>query len=196
MYNVRKRLTHDNIWTIPNIMSVFRLVMIPFIVWTYYEEEYSMTAALVVVSAVTDILDGMIARRFNMVSDLGKALDPTCDKLTHAALLLCLMHRYKFLWMLFVLLAVKELCQFAMGLMLLRKRDAVKSARWYGKMCTAVLEVSMLVLILFPELPLWFVEAVSCVCAAVMTFSFVMYMIFFISLIIRKPLDENNEKSN
>ena len=190
MYNVRKRLTHENIWTIPNIMSAFRLVLIPFIIWTYYADEYSMTAALVLVSGVTDILDGMIARKFNMVSDLGKALDPFCDKVTHAALIICLMHRYIFLWMLFVLLAVKELAQFTAGLILLHKRDSVKSAQWYGKLCTVVMEVGMLMLILFPGLPIWAVKAVAVVCAVVMIFSFVMYMIFFISQILKKPGNE------
>ena len=75
---------HGKIFTIPNLLSFLRLVMIPWFVWEYLDQENSIgTALILLLSGFTDTIDGMIARRFNMVSNLGKALDPVADKLTH-----------------------------------------------------------------------------------------------------------------
>ena len=98
MHNLRKLLTKEQLFTIPNFMSLFRLALVPFILWIYLTGEYSIAAALVLLSALTDIFDGVIARKFNMVSDLGKVLDPLSDKVTHIALLICLVSRYRFVW--------------------------------------------------------------------------------------------------
>ena len=186
MYEFRKLLTKEQVFTIPNFMSFFRLVLVPFILWIYLRGEYGIAAALVVVSALTDILDGVIARKFDMVSDLGKVLDPIADKVTHAALLICLLTRYRFIWLVFALLAFKELMMFALGTTAVRRKGKVHSAKWYGKLCTVVLEVSLVALMLFPELPLGAVKAILMVCCAAMIFSLVMYTIFWIS-VIRAP---------
>lgn len=183
MYKFRSLLTKEQVFTIPNFMGFFRLVLIPFIIWTYLRAEYLISAGLVALSALTDILDGFIARRFDMISDLGKVLDPICDKLTHGALMICLLTRYLFLWPLFGLLAFKELAMFALGSAAVRRRGAVQSAKWYGKLCTVVIESVMFVLILLPGLPLDAVRALAAVCAAVMLFSLTMYSIFWIGLI-------------
>ena len=90
-YKVRSKLTRDQVLTIPNILSFFRFFLIPIIVWLYAFKGMREWATLVIlVSGFTDILDGFIARKFNMMSDLGKALDPLADKLTQLAVLSCL----------------------------------------------------------------------------------------------------------
>lgn len=183
MYKFRSLLTKEQIFTIPNFMGFFRLVLIPFIIWAYLRSEFLIAGGLVALSALTDILDGFIARRFDMISDLGKVLDPICDKLTHGALMICLLTRYLFLWPLFGLLAFKELAMFALGSAAVRRRGAVQSAKWYGKFCTVVLEGIMLVLILFPNFSEDTVRILSALCAAVMLFSLTMYSIFWIGLI-------------
>ena len=183
MDEFRKLLTKEQIFTIPNFMSFFRLVLVPFIVWDYRRGEYSIAAALVLVSAATDILDGVIARRYNMISDLGKVLDPVCDKLTHAALMLCLLTRYIYMWAVFGLLAIKELTMFVLGGIAVKRRGKVHSAKWYGKLCTVILETAMIVLILFPRLPETLVQAILLLCCAAMLFSLVMYSIFWINVI-------------
>lgn len=186
MHNARKRLTKDQVLTIPNAMSVVRLILIPFIIWTYAEERHYLSVGLVVLSAATDILDGIIARKLNMMSDLGKLLDPVCDKLTHAALLVCLMTTHRHIWILFVILAVKELATLAMGVMSFRKTDAVYSAKWYGKMCTVVFEGSMMGLMLFPDAKEEIVHIVMAVDTAVLLFSFARYSIFYLGNILGK----------
>ena len=183
MHHLRKYLTKEQIFTIPNFMSFFRVVLLPFIVWTYWKGSYDVAVGLLILSAATDALDGVIARKFNMVSDLGKMLDPLCDKLTHAALLICLASRYRYIWLVFALLAVKELTMFFLGNAAIRHRGAVHSAQWYGKVCTVVIETVMAVLILFPAIPEHIVILLLCVCCAAMLFSLIMYIIYLRGLI-------------
>ena len=191
MDQFRKLLTREQIFTIPNFMSLFRLVLVPFIIWIYMRDSYDVAAVLVLVSAVTDILDGVIARKFNMVSDLDKVLDPICDKLTHAALLICLVTRYVYVWVLFALLVVKEFTTGTLGAIAIKRRGSVHSAQWFGKVCTVVFETSMIALMLFPGLPGSIVNGVIVLCGAVMLFSLVMYSVFFLRLIFTGGTDDS-----
>ncbi len=187
MHNLRKLLTKEQMFTIPNFMSLFRLALVPFILWIYLSGEYSIAAALVLLSALTDIFDGIIARKFNMVSDLGKVLDPLCDKVTHIALLICLVSRYRFVWVVIGLFAVKELAVAGLGALSVKRGRAVAGAKWYGKLSTVVFEVVMVALMLFPSIPpraaFWMLVA-ACVA---MAFAMIMYIIFFIGIIDHGP---------
>ena len=180
MHHFRKYLTKEQLFTIPNFMSLFRLVLIPFIIWIYWRGEYHIAGGMLLLSALTDILDGVIARKFDMVSDLGKMMDPLCDKLTHAALLVCLVTRYRDIWIVFGFLVVKELTMLALGSIMVKRCGEVHSAKWYGKLCTVVFETVMLALILFPGLPGLAVMVLLAVCCAAMVFSLVMYVVFFL----------------
>lgn len=182
-HKFRQYLTKEQIFTIPNFMSFFRVVLLPFIIWNYGKENYDIAVALLIVSAVTDALDGVIARKFNMVSDLGKMLDPLCDKLTQAALLVCLSFRYRYVWLVFALLAVKDLTMSFLGAAAIRHRGAVHSAQWYGKLCTVVLETVMAVLILFVRIPEKVVIILLLLCCAVILLSLIMYVIYLCGLI-------------
>lgn len=107
----KKQKTHNNsrILTIPNLLSFFRLCLILLIIWLYcVEENYSWAGYTLILSGITDIVDGFIARRFHMTSDLGKVLDPVADKLTQAAMLVCLLVRFPFMIVPLVLLLIKE----------------------------------------------------------------------------------------
>ena len=183
MHQFRKYLTKEQIFTIPNFMSFFRVVLLPFIIWTYWKVSYDVAVGLLILSAVTDALDGVIARKFNMVSDLGKMLDPLCDKLTQAALMICLALRYWYVWIVFALLAVKDITMSLLGAAAIRHRGAVHSAQWYGKVCTVVLEGVMAVLILFYNIPENIVILLLCVCAAAILFSLIMYVVYLRGLI-------------
>lgn len=187
MHNLRKLLTKEQMFTIPNFMSLFRLALVPFILWIHLRGEYGIAAALVLLSALTDIFDGIIARKFNMVSDLGKVLDPLCDKVMHIALLICLVSRYRFVWVVLGLLIVKELAVAGLGALSVKRGKPVAGAKWYGKLSTVVFEVVMVALMLFPAIParaaFWMLIAA---CAA-MAFAMVMYIIFFIGWISHGP---------
>ena len=105
------KLDKKTIFTIPNILSSFRVILAFVFLTIFYQsdldnkERYSI--AIILISALTDFLDGKIARKFNMVSELGKILDPIADKITQGVLILCLMKKYPLLRWLFLLFAVK-----------------------------------------------------------------------------------------
>ena len=75
---------------IPNILTIIRFVLIPYIVYLIFQEQYIMALVVLVVSGITDLLDGFIARRFECITDFGKLVDPLADKATQVAILLVL----------------------------------------------------------------------------------------------------------
>ena len=106
---IKSRLGKKDILTIPNMLSFFRILLIPVMAVLYcYYEAHEAAVVVIAISGVTDILDGKIARKFNMVSDFGKFLDPLADKLTQATMALCLAVRYPGMGVLFILMLVKE----------------------------------------------------------------------------------------
>ena len=164
------------VFTVPNALSVFRILLIPLIVWLYCgEKAYGLTALMLVLSAVTDIADGIIARRWNLVSDLGKALDPIADKLTQIATMWCLLSRFSHLWLSLVVLIVKEVFTGAMSLYAVKKSGVVQGADWHGKLCTVLLYGTMGVHILWGSIPLLLSKFMMLVCILVMCFSGLLY---------------------
>lgn len=140
MRETGKKARWRNIFTIPNLMSLFRLCLIPAITHQYCTVQNTRLAVLLIaLSALTDILDGKIARRFNMVSDVGKVLDPIADKLTQAALIICLISRYKWALGLVILFAVREVIVGTLGYFTLTRAHCVNSAKWYSKAATATI---------------------------------------------------------
>lgn len=144
MENPEEKYKHKII-TIPNALSFFRLCLIPLIVWQYvWEGNYFNALYLLALSGATDIVDGIIARKFHMVSDFGKAFDPIADKLTQIAMLFCLVTRFPHMWIPLILLIVKEIFAGITGLMMV-KRGVVIGADWHGKVTTVLLYGTMLV---------------------------------------------------
>lgn len=181
MHRVFKK---DQILTIPNLLSFVRILMIPVIVWLYCEkEDHVAAAAIIVLSGLTDIADGIIARKFHLVSDLGKILDPVADKLTQAVLIFCLIDKFGWMLWLFVLFAIKEITMGISGLVVIKKKDVVNSARWFGKLSTVVLYTVMILLFLFPNTPVEIANAMILICAAVLLLALVKYLRFHISLL-------------
>ena len=192
--NIKSRLQKKDILTIPNLLSLFRLTLIPAIVILYINERQYISVALIVLSAVTDIVDGWIARHFHMVSDFGKFLDPLADKLTQIAMLSCLVIRYSWAIILVILLVVKEIFQFVYGLIVLKKTNTMNSARWFGKVNTVVLYATMILLFLFPEIPTSLSELLFVLCTATMLFSMLLYGRFFHLAIKRAEGSPDKEK--
>lgn len=178
-----KHFSKKEIFSIPNLMGYFRILLIPVFCYLYLtaenEHEYFLAALVVLISSLTDLFDGKIARRFHMVTELGKALDPIADKLTHAALAICLATRYPLMWVLIALLAVKEGYMGIMGLIFLRKGKMLNGAMWFGKVCTAILFAGLFVLFLFPEIPMFFVNGIIFGMMIVMGITLCMYIPVF-----------------
>lgn len=178
-----KKYSKSQIFTIPNLMSCLRLVLIPVFCWMYLtaetERDILWAGGVVLISSLTDMLDGWVARTFHMITDIGKVLDPVADKLTHAALAVCLALRHPLMWALIVLMAVKEGYMGLKGLKLMKQGRMLDGAMWFGKVCTALLFVGLLVLFLFPQLPAGAANAMIVVMMAVMTFTLYKYVVMF-----------------
>lgn len=172
--------TH-RILTVPNLLSFFRILLIPVIICLYFKEQYWWAFGLLVLSGATDVVDGWIARAFHVVSDFGKAIDPVADKLTQIALLLCLMPM-KYWWMVAILIT-KEASIGILTLIALRRTHSVYSAGWYGKICTVVIYLSMFVLILWRDADPTFVLVDAIVCSALIALAFVLYLIRYTAIL-------------
>ena len=176
----------SKILTIPNMLSLFRILLIPVYVAIYLNAEntidYYLAGGILALSCLTDLIDGKIARRFNMISDLGKVLDPLADKLTQFTLILCLTARYKFLWYVVVLFFIKESFQLAAGsYLLLRKGKMLKGALLTGKICTTVLFTSLITLVLFPAISISYVQLIAVADSVFLLIAFIDYLITYIA---------------
>lgn len=168
------------IFTIPNILSMVRMLFLPVYAYLYvWREAYLLSAVLLAVSMITDAIDGIVARKFNMISTLGKVLDPIADKLTQACVFFCLSFRWwAQLKYVVIVLVLKESFMLVMGIINLKKGRMLDGALKAGKLCTTVLFVSMGLLVILPcwnlanEIPLVTVLSVLCCCAMLISFGF------------------------
>lgn len=162
--------------TIPNVLSFFRICLIPVIVWLYaVKYDYVRAGYVLILSGITDIVDGFIARHFHMVSDLGKILDPIADKLTQGVMLLCLVLQFPLMIAPFILLIAKEIYMSISGILIIQRTGIVCSADWHGKAATCSL-YGMMILHVFwhkitPEVSMVSIIA----CTAMIGFSFALY---------------------
>ena len=140
--------------TIPNLLCIFRIVLIPVYLYIYLNadspDDYTRAAVILAVSCLTDMVDGKIARKFNMISNLGKLLDPVADKLTQLCLMICLSVRHKAIRLLLVLFLMKEFFQFFAMIGSLRHGKALDGALMSGKISTTVLFTSLGLMVLIP----------------------------------------------
>ncbi|MFR8104125.1 MAG: CDP-alcohol phosphatidyltransferase family protein [Clostridia bacterium] len=127
---------------VPNILTILRFFLIPFIVVELVQENYILAFVFLTLSGLTDVLDGYIARKFNFISDFGKLIDPLADKTTQIAVLatLTIMGIIP-VWILVVVL-LKEFVMIS-GASFLYGKDLVVSSRWYGKLATVFFYVAI-----------------------------------------------------
>lgn len=193
------------IFTVPNILSIVRILLIPVFIVLYLigrqgESIYLLISVLVVaLSGFTDILDGIIARKCNMVSDLGKVLDPVADKLTQAAVAICLAIDNLIVIPMFVVFAIKESAMMIGALTLYKSTDRRPiSAKWYGKMSTVILySVMMLIIIntVYSFIPGWLITTLVVIATLSIIFSVINYYLLFRAAI-REEKAEAHSQSN
>lgn len=174
------------IFTIPNLFSLFRLVLIPVYVLIYLNAknatDYYLAAGILAVSCLTDMIDGQIARHFNMISSIGKILDPFADKATQLTLIICLTIKYNVLWYLVALFVIKESFQLIAGGINLRKGKMLKGALISGKICTTVLFVSLIIMVMLPDLSEKIITGIVILNAIFMMVAFINYVIAYFFL--------------
>ncbi len=164
------------ILTIPNLLSLFRLLLIPVYMSIYLNAtqptDYYLAAAILAGSCLTDLVDGFIARRFNMISNIGKLLDPIADKMTQFTLIVSLAFRYPVLYFLIALFVVKESFQLIAVGINLRKKKMLDGALMTGKVCTTVLFSSLIAMVLFPTIKESTVSVIAAIDAIFMLIAF------------------------
>ena len=190
-----------NVFTIPNVLSLIRILLVPVIVWVYFDKNianhYLIALVLVFLSAITDVLDGIIARKFNLITDLGKILDPIADKLTQFVVVFCLACDYPLMIVVAVIIFAKEILMLIGAVLFVKQGNETPYARWWGKLTTVVLYTTMLLFILSSfldaVLPDWVSVTAISLCIACLVFSFLNYAMVFIEAKKAKSNSQTND---
>ena len=171
------------VFTIPNLLSLFRLSLIPVYISIYLNAvttaDYRLAAVILAISCMTDAVDGFIARKFNMISNLGKFLDPLADKFTQLTVTICLSVRYAVLRPVLILFLIKEFFQLFAMIFYYRRGKMLPGALWAGKICTTVLFVSLIGMVLFPNLSMKTVQIIATIDFVFLVNAFVCYFLAF-----------------
>ena len=168
-----------DIFTIPNLLSLFRLVLIPVYATVYLNAtqnyQFILAGFILAVSCLTDMIDGKIARKYGMITTLGKVLDPLADKLTQLTLTICLSMKYPVLYPVLGLFIMKELFQLVIGVVFLRKGKMLPGALLAGKVCTTILFISLIALVLLPNIDPAAVTVIAVIDVLFLAVSFMSY---------------------
>lgn len=199
---ILSKFNKKDLWTIPNILCYIRFLLIPIFVVKYLgaEEpvEYLQAAVIVLISGLTDFLDGLIARTFDMVTELGKLIDPIADKLTQAALIFVLIIKFEWtasLLMLLILFSAMQLFLLVAGLAMLKKDKRLDGSKWFGKVSTTVFYAVMLVLVAFPTIKQQTANMLMFICGAFLALSFVLYIREYVMMYYEVKEEESIEIS-
>ncbi len=179
----------DGCLTIPNLLSVMRIALIPVFAVLFLNEQYIIAIAIIIFAELTDLFDGMIARKFNQVSALGKLLDPIADKLSQMAIVIVLIIKYhnnaiKYLFMFFI---AKEVIMLIGGAVLISKGLRPVAAEIWGKVATTVFCIVMIFVLAFgengalceltgftlPDVATWILVSISAVCTLASLFGYI-----------------------
>ena len=136
---------------VPNLLTILRFLLIPIIVIACVQGDYILAIVVLTVSGITDILDGTIARKYNLISDFGKLMDPLADKATQISLLTTLIIKGVIpIWILAVVV-LKEFCMVS-GASFLYGKELVVSSKWYGKLATVLFYAAMVISLLLEQI--------------------------------------------
>lgn len=126
---------------IPNILTVMRFFIIPVFGLYLYNEQYFMSIFLFTLGGITDILDGYIARKYNLITSFGKLADPLADKLMQLTALALLTYHNLIPAVFLIVIVAKEIFMILGSISLYKKDNFVVSANWYGKLSTVILYI-------------------------------------------------------
>ena len=151
----RFRKLFTNVWTIPNVLTMIRLVLIPVFVAVFFSTPHDRDkiAALVIfaVASITDMFDGMLARKLNQITDFGKLFDPLADKVMVVTAMVCQAVIGVFPWIAIIIVSVKELIMMLGGIFMLSKNVVVYS-NYVGKTAQVFFIASLLLSFFHPSL--------------------------------------------
>ncbi len=167
----------DRIITMPNILSLFRILMIPFIYISFARKEFVFAGIFIILSGLTDLIDGYAARRFGDITKVGKILDPIADKLTQVVILIGLVQYYPLTSVTLVIFVLKELSMGLFNLFLMHKGREYEGAVMYGKVSTFVFYICMILVFLTKGAKETFSMILLVIATAFLLYSWIGHMI-------------------
>lgn len=196
-WNKDKKVDFKYLFTIPNILSYIRIILIvPFMVF-FIRKEYLIATIVIGISGLSDCFDGFLARKLNQVTQLGKMLDPVADKLTLLAVSVCLSIIQPVIFPVVIILVIKDILMLIGATVLLKKRIMPVASAWYGKVGTICFYFSVTVVVLFDIIwnieNFWIVSFVMLlITAGIMIYSLLRYYSIFRTLL--QEHKESNQK--
>lgn len=165
---------------IPNILTVLRFLLIPIILKSIFTGNYLLAFAFFTLSGITDILDGFIARKCNLISNFGKLMDPLADKLTQISVLAALVTFNLIPFWILVIVILKELIM-VVGASFLYGKDVVVYSKWYGKLATVLFYLAIVISLITSQFNItgfWegFTLIIYCIAIVATVSSLVMYV--------------------
>ncbi|MBQ3265577.1 MAG: CDP-alcohol phosphatidyltransferase family protein [Ruminococcus sp.] len=197
----RNEVISKDLMTIPNAISFIRILLITpfvafFIAGKYITGDYTPAIIVIALSGISDLFDGMIARKFHQESELGKVLDPLADKLTLIAVGVCLIFLEPYVLPLMIIMVLKDVLMIIGGTIVINKGVIPPKSSWYGKASTFMFYISV-AMVVGMEIFHYHNETLSLVVlgvtAGMMIFSLINYAIIFFK--IQKQLKDKNESS-
>lgn len=165
---------------VPNILTIIRFIFIPFFAYYLYQgpEYYTIALVFFILGGITDVLDGYIARKYNIVTSFGKLADPVADKLMQITALVLLTLQNRIPIVVLVVVAAKEALMGLGSILLYKKARHVVSANWYGKVATVVFYFSI-ILVIFLDLKMPYSGILMGVAILPTLYAFVMYVLTY-----------------
>lgn len=166
----------EDLFKVPNILCYIRILLVPLFIYLFISEYYWQSAIVVIAAALTDILDGYIARHFNLITDWGKFIDPVADKLMQFSMLIVTIFKIKWVLILVIIFAIKEIILLTVGLYIYHKDYNLNGANWAGKLCTVIMDIVLLIFIAFDNIPDGLAISLICLVIIFMIISFIVYL--------------------
>lgn len=178
-----------DLFKIPNLLCYLRILMVPLFIYLFLSEYYWQSALVVILAAATDILDGYIARHYNMITDWGKFIDPVADKMMQLSMLILTIFKIKWVLILVVCFIVKELILLGVGIYIYHNDYNLNGSNWAGKLCTVVMDTVLLIFIAFDGIPDSLAIVLVFIVIVFLVLSFIVYILQY-----KKLYDEHIKK--
>lgn len=172
--------------SVPNMLSIFRLILVPVFAVVFFsdrQDAYVFAAFVYAIACLTDVLDGIIARRFNQITRLGRVLDPLADKLMGLTVLACItIEGIIPIWSI-IIIFIKEGLLGIGALLMYNRTDDVMPSDKFGKAATACFFVVCVILMLFPAIPHLAATIMISVPTAIAVLALLHYLKLFLQII-------------
>ena len=150
---------------IPNYLTILRLILVPIIFGLILYEQYTFAIFFYIIANLTDILDGFIARKFDLTSDFGKLMDPLADKITQISTILALIIKRIIPFWILIVFSIKEIIMIIVASVLYKKKIVTVHSKWYGKAATVLLFIAIFLswkaipIVVISRIPFSFISA-------------------------------------